>query len=63
MAKVGLAAIADPTKKGLSIFGHILHGWSDTFIVLYIAAFLGVAMLILIAFGEENRLKQLRSEK
>ena len=34
MAKVGLAAIADPTRNGLNIFGYTLSGWTDVFIIL-----------------------------
>lgn len=63
MAKVGLAAIADPTKQGLNLFGTNLHGWSDTFIVLYGAAFVGMALLVLIAFGEERRIRALHLER
>ena len=33
MAKVGLAAIADPTRNGLNIFGYTLSGWTD--VLLY----------------------------
>ncbi len=39
MAKVGLAAIADPTRNGLNIFGYTLSGWTDVFIVFYVALF------------------------
>ncbi len=36
MAKVGLAAIADPRCNGLNIFGYTLSGWTDVFIVFYV---------------------------
>ncbi|MCH4170178.1 MAG: hexose-6-phosphate:phosphate antiporter [Lactobacillus sp.] len=57
MAQVGFAAIADPKKNGLMIFGHLLHGWQDTFIVFYIAVILSVLVLAVVAIGEEKRIR------
>jgi OPA family hexose phosphate transport protein UhpT-like MFS transporter len=61
-AKVGLATIADPSQGGLHVFGVTLHGWGDTFVVLYAAAIAGIALLVVVAFGEERRLRALRTE-
>lgn len=61
IAKVGLAAIADPKKSGLDVFGHVLHGWKDTFTVFYGALILGTIIFIIIAIGEEKRIRQLRA--
>ncbi|HVH45663.1 MAG TPA: hexose-6-phosphate:phosphate antiporter [Labilithrix sp.] len=61
-AKVGLAAIADPSQGGLHLLGVTLRGWGDTFVVLYAAAIAGVALLVVVAFGEERRLRALRRE-
>ena len=57
MAKVGLAAIADPTRNGLNIFGYTLSGWTDVFIVFYVALFLGMILLGIVAFYEEKKLE------
>ncbi|CAL7963680.1 hexose-6-phosphate:phosphate antiporter [Gammaproteobacteria bacterium] len=54
MAKIGLAVIADPKSTGLTIFGHLLHGWNATFEVLYLAIACGVILLGIVAY-EENR--------
>ena len=62
VAKVGLAAIADPERNGLTVFGHTLHGWSDVFIVFYVALFIGIALLTLVAFGEERRIRQVSKQ-
>ncbi len=59
MAKIGLAVIADPKSMGLTIFGHTLHGWNDTFEVLYFAIACGVILLGIVAYGEEKRLRKL----
>ncbi|MCD2256717.1 hexose-6-phosphate:phosphate antiporter [Agrilactobacillus fermenti] len=59
MAQVGFAAIADPKKNGLTIFGQVLHGWHDTFLIFYIAVILSVLTLLVVAFGEEKRIKAL----
>lgn len=57
LAKVGLAAIADPKSNGLTAFGHTLHGWEDVFVVFYIALFCGIALLSIVAIGEEKRIR------
>ncbi len=62
IAKVGLAAIADPKSGGLSLFGHTLHGWSDVFIVFYIALFIGIALLAVVAYGEEKRIREVNRQ-
>ncbi|HEI8630189.1 TPA: MFS transporter [Staphylococcus aureus] len=60
MAKVGLAAIADPTRNGLNIFGYTLSGWTDVFIVFYVALFLGMILLGIVAFYEEKKIRSLK---
>lgn len=60
LAKVGLAAIADPTTMGLDLFGIHLHGWNDTFLVFYAALIIGVMLLMLVSVGEEWRIRELR---
>lgn len=59
MAKVGLAAIADPEQKGLNIFGHLLHGWGAVFTVFYAALVLGIVLLLAVAYAEEKRIRRL----
>lgn len=59
LAKVGLAAIADPEKNGLSVFGHTLHGWPAVFTVLHASAILGIVLLAIVAIGEERRIRKL----
>ncbi|MDF7663924.1 hexose-6-phosphate:phosphate antiporter [Bifidobacterium sp. ESL0763] len=54
-AKVLLGRIADSTKSGLNIFGHVLHGWNDTFSVLYVAIALSVILLAVCAITEERK--------
>ena len=61
MAKVGLAAIADPSAKGLHFLGIHLHGWSDVFIVFYSALFIGVILLVIVAIFEEKKIRSLNS--
>lgn len=60
MAKVGLAAIADPTSKCLNIFGYTLSGWIDVFIVCYVALFLGIILLGIVAYYEEKKIRNLK---
>lgn len=59
MAKIGLAIIADPNSTGLTIFGHTLHGWHDTFDVFYFMIVFGVLLLAVVAYGEEKRIRKL----
>lgn len=59
MAKVGLAAIADPKRNGLNVFGHTLSGWTDVFIVFYVALILGIILLSIVAYYEEKKLRSL----
>ena len=61
MAKVGLAAIADPESQGLNLFGVPLHGWPAVFTVFYVALACGIALLALVAFGEEKRIRALQA--
>ena len=56
-AKVLLAKIADSSSDGLNVLGHVLHGWNDTFIVLYIAIVCAVVLLGLVALMEEKRIR------
>lgn len=62
MAKVGVAAIADPEKDGLNVFGHVLHGWHDVFIVFYVALILGIILLTIVAWGEEKRIREVQQK-
>ncbi len=61
MAKVGLAAIADPERDGLTVFGHLLHGWGAVFTVFYAALVLGIICLLIVAYGEERRIRRLQA--
>jgi len=63
MAKIGLAVIADPKSTGLNIFGHVMHGWHDTFDVLYTAVICGIILASIVAYGEEKRIKKLAAAK
>ena len=60
MAKVGLAAIADPTRNGSKYFGYTLSGWTDVFIVFYVALFLGMILLAIVAYYEEKKIRKLK---
>jgi len=62
MAKIGLAMIADPESKGLNVFGHVLHGWTDVFIVFYAALILGMILLSIVAVAEERKIRRLESK-
>lgn len=57
MAKVGLAAIADPKRDGLNIFGWVLHGWGSVFTVMYIACIVCAVLLIPVAVREERKIR------
>ncbi|HDK5687111.1 TPA: hexose-6-phosphate:phosphate antiporter [Staphylococcus pseudintermedius] len=59
MAKVGLAAIADPQRNGLTVFGYTLSGWTDVFIVFYAALFIGIILLGFVAYFEEKKIRSL----
>ncbi|MCP3426344.1 hexose-6-phosphate:phosphate antiporter [Rothia sp. AR01] len=61
MAKIGLAAIADPESDGLTVFGHLLHGWPAVFTVFYAALGLGILLLAIVTFGEERRVRALQA--
>ncbi|RKQ35102.1 hexose-6-phosphate:phosphate antiporter [Kocuria tytonis] len=61
MAKVGLAAIADPESSGLNLFGMTLHGWPAVFTVFYLALACGITLLAVVAFGEERRIRTLQA--
>lgn len=63
VAKVGLAAIADPEKNGLTLWGHNLHGWNDTFVVFYFALVCGAILLAIVAYGEECRIRRLIAQQ
>ncbi|MGG5461047.1 hexose-6-phosphate:phosphate antiporter [Clostridium sp. B9] len=62
-AKVALAKIADPKSNGITLFGFNLHGWNDVFVVFYAALIIGVLLLLVVAYGEEKRLKALKAER
>ena len=57
MAKVGLAAIADPEAEGLTVLGMNLHGWPAVFTVFYFALACGIVLLAIVSFGEEKRIR------
>lgn len=61
MAKVGLAAIADPEADGLEVFGTLLHGWPAVFTVFYAALACGIVLLAIVSFGEEKRIRALQA--
>lgn len=61
MAKVGLAAIADPEREGLTVFGHLLHGWGAVFTVFYAALVIGIVLLLIVSYGEEKRIRKLQA--
>jgi OPA family hexose phosphate transport protein UhpT-like MFS transporter len=61
LAKGLLARIADPKQSGVTILGYNLHGWGDTFTVFYVALAIGTVVLLAVAFGEEKRIRELRS--
>ncbi|WP_216378844.1 hexose-6-phosphate:phosphate antiporter [Arcanobacterium phocae] len=58
MAKVLLGRIADPQKEGLTILGHVFHGWESTFTVLMISAVAGLICLAFVAVFEERMLRK-----
>jgi MFS transporter, OPA family, hexose phosphate transport protein UhpT len=58
IAKIGLAMIADPKSVGLDFFGHVFHGWQDTFDIFYGALICGIIVLGLVAYAEEQRIKR-----
>lgn len=60
MAKVGLAAIADPEQDGLTVFGHLLHGWGAVFTIFYVALVLGIILLLAVTYAEERKIRHLR---
>lgn len=57
VAKIGLAAIADPKQSGITIFGINLHGWGSTFTVMYVSLVVGIVLLVIIAYGEEKKVQ------
>lgn len=62
MAKILLAKISDPTQAGVKLFNTVLHGWSDTFIIFYIAVVIIIVLLGTVAFAEEKRIRQSKIE-
>ncbi len=61
MPKILLAKISDPSKDGVNFFGHILHGWNDTFIIFYISIVIIAILLGIVALAEERRRKQVKA--
>jgi OPA family hexose phosphate transport protein UhpT-like MFS transporter len=59
MAKVGLAAIADPERNGLNLMFYTLSGWKDVFIVFYSALVIGIILLAIVAYYEEKKIRSL----
>ncbi len=60
MAKVGLAAIADPTRNGLNIFGYTLSGWTDVSSSSMLHYSSGMILLGIVAFYEEKKIRSLK---
>lgn len=58
MAKVLVSRIADPTGNGISVGGFTLHGWSDTFYLLFAATAVGIVMLGVVAIYEERKIRR-----
>lgn len=63
LAKVGLAAIADPEQSGLSLFGYLLHGWDAVFKILAVAGVGAIILLTIVAVVEEKKIRNLEKEK
>ncbi|MBA9941419.1 hexose-6-phosphate:phosphate antiporter, partial [Ralstonia insidiosa] len=42
------------------IFGYTLSGWTDVFIVFYVALFLGMILLAIVAYYEEKKIRKLK---
>ncbi|MBZ6485120.1 hexose-6-phosphate:phosphate antiporter [Priestia aryabhattai] len=55
IAKVAIARIADPEENGLKIFGRVLHGWNDQFILFYVSIAAAVLLLVFVAIEENKR--------
>lgn len=62
-AKVMLAKIADPKSSGVNIGGMCLHGWNDVFIIFYGALIIGICLLLVVAYGEEKKIRSLNKEE
>lgn len=63
LAKVGLAAVADPKQSGLGVFGYNLHGWGAVFHILVVSAVMAIGLLIFVAFAEERKIRELEADK
>lgn len=61
MAKVLVSRIADPKGDGISVGSLTLHGWSDTFYLLFAATALGIVMLGVVAIYEERKIRRDRA--
>lgn len=57
-AKVALAKIADPKSSGINIGSVHLHGWNDVFIIFYGALIIGICLLLIVAYGEEKKIRR-----
>ena len=62
-AKVMLAKIADPKSSGVNIGGLCLHGWNDVFIIFYGALIIGICLLLVVAYGEEKKIRSLNKQE
>lgn len=60
MVKVGLVVIVDLICNGLNIFGYMLSGWIDVFIVFYVVLFLGMILLVIVVYYEEKKIRKLK---
>lgn len=62
-AKVLLAKIADPNSTGINIFGMHLQGWTDVFVVFYVALIISGILLAIVVYGEEMKIRKQNNEK
>lgn len=62
-AKVALAKIADPKSSGITIGGATLHGWNDVFIVFYGALITGITLLLIVAYAEEKKIRNMKKDQ
>lgn len=59
-AKALLAKIADSSASGINLFGHVLHGWGDTFTVIYVAIACAFVIQLIVALAEEKKIRAAR---
>ena len=62
-AKVALSKIADPKSSGITIGNVTLHGWNDVFVVFYGALIIGITLLLIVAYAEEKRIRNIEKKE